>query len=84
MKYLLLLTAVLLCCFLVRASLRRKREERSRKADVAKPEDMVRCVQCGIHLPRGESLMVRGQTFCCAEHQQRQQNQQNNSDGSER
>lgn len=71
MKYLLLLAAVLLCCFLVRASFRRKREERSRKADAAKSEDMVRCAQCGIHLPRGESLMVRGETFCCAEHEQR-------------
>ena len=81
MKYLLLLAAVLLCCFLVRASFRRKREERSRKADAARSEDMVRCAQCGIHLPRGESLMVRGQTYCCAEHQQRQQNQRDNSGG---
>ena len=71
MKYLLLLAGLLLCYFLVRASLRRKREERSRQASVTAPEDMVRCAQCGIHLPRGESLMVRGETFCCAEHEQR-------------
>jgi hypothetical protein len=24
-----------------------------------------------VHLPRGESLTVRGQFYCCAEHQHR-------------
>ena len=27
-------------------------------------EDMVRCAQCGVHMPRSESLMS-GQTFYC-------------------
>ena len=34
-------------------------------------DDMVRCADCGVHLPRGESLAVRGRFYCCAEHQSR-------------
>jgi uncharacterized protein len=32
-------------------------------------EDMVRCAQCGVHLPRGESLATRDQFYCSAEHE---------------
>ncbi len=32
------------------------------------PEDMVRCAQCGVHLPRSESLMRGGRLFCSEEH----------------
>lgn len=31
-------------------------------------EDMVRCAHCGVHLPKGESLVADGCSFCCAEH----------------
>jgi uncharacterized protein len=31
-------------------------------------EDMVRCAHCGVHLPKGESIVADGLTFCCAEH----------------
>ncbi|MCG5072770.1 PP0621 family protein [Paraburkholderia tagetis] len=34
----------------------------------ALPEPMVRCVECGVHAPRSESVSVGTQTFCCAEH----------------
>lgn len=69
MKYLLLLAGAILVYFLVRKALRR-RHIAQRKED-AGPEDMVRCVACGVHLPRGESLIVRGQTYCCEEHQRK-------------
>lgn len=32
------------------------------------PEGMVRCVQCGIHLPRSEALLKSGRTYCSAAH----------------
>jgi uncharacterized protein len=32
-------------------------------------EKMVRCAQCGVHLPHSESLAVEGRFFCCAAHQ---------------
>lgn len=31
-------------------------------------EDMVRCLQCGVHVPKGESVQDQGQNFCCAAH----------------
>ena len=45
----------------------------SRKGDVdgtAKTEeDMVRCLHCGVHLPRSEGLGAAGKFFCSEEHQ---------------
>jgi len=74
-KYLLLVGGALLIFWIVRASLRRrKREIAQRQAqfqDKDASEDMVRCVTCGVHLPRGESLIVRGQFYCCVDHQRR-------------
>ncbi len=34
----------------------------------AAPEDMVRCVHCGVHLPRSESLTSGGKFFCSEDH----------------
>ena len=34
-------------------------------------EDMVRCVHCGVNVPRSEALSVQGQHYCCTEHQPR-------------
>ncbi len=31
-------------------------------------DDMVRCAQCGVHVPKGESIQAGGRYFCCAEH----------------
>lgn len=31
-------------------------------------EDMVRCVQCGLNLPRSESVAVKNEYFCSPEH----------------
>jgi uncharacterized protein len=31
-------------------------------------EDMVRCLQCGVHVPKSESVQDNGQNFCCAAH----------------
>lgn len=33
-----------------------------------KTEDMVRCAQCGVHLPRSESLGSNGDFYCCDDH----------------
>ncbi len=68
-KYLLLTAGVLVLVWLVRAGLRR--HDKAKRPDQVAAENMVRCAECGIHLPRGESLIVRGQYYCCPEHQQR-------------
>lgn len=33
-------------------------------------EDMVRCIQCGVHLPKSESIFSGGEYFCCDAHRQ--------------
>jgi uncharacterized protein len=43
-----------------------------RKSDVPQDrsdaEDMVRCVHCGVHLPKSEGILAGGQFFCGVEH----------------
>ncbi|HTI16921.1 MAG TPA: PP0621 family protein [Trinickia sp.] len=34
-------------------------------------EPVVRCVACGVHAPKSESLFSEGRYFCCAEHARR-------------
>lgn len=36
-------------------------------------EDMVRCGQCGVHLPKSEAILSRGEFFCCDEHRRERQ-----------
>ena len=39
----------------------------------AEVEDMVRCAECGVHLPRSESILSKGEFFCCEAHRQKHQ-----------
>ena len=68
-KYLLLIAGVLLVYWILRS--RARRVAQGRRHDEAAAEKMVRCAECGIYLPRGESLPANGQFYCCAEHRQR-------------
>jgi uncharacterized protein len=38
------------------------------KQSEADTQDMVRCDQCGIHLPASEALPKAGKHYCCNEH----------------
>ena len=33
-----------------------------------KPQDMVCCAACGVHLPKNESVEKDGAYYCCEEH----------------
>ena len=68
-KYLLLLAIVVLAGFWL--ARRYGNRSASSKTTAASPqeEDMVRCEQCGVHLPRSESLLTRGYYYCSPEHQ---------------
>ena len=68
-KYLLLIVGVLVVYWIVRSRLRRRNNAARQDNTVA--DDMVRCAECGVYVPRGESLVVRGQFYCCAAHQRR-------------
>jgi uncharacterized protein len=35
------------------------------------PDQLVRCAQCGVHMPRGESIVAEGHRFCSADHASR-------------
>lgn len=41
---------------------------RGTDSDMSDAEAMVRCQQCGIHLPRSEAYLSQGQTWCGPEH----------------
>jgi len=34
----------------------------------ATPQDMLRCTQCGIHLPDSEAIKGRNGSYCCQDH----------------
>jgi uncharacterized protein len=34
-------------------------------------EPMIRCVECGVHAPTSDSVVVAGEPFCCTAHAQR-------------
>jgi uncharacterized protein len=64
MSRLILLIAIAAVVYLL-IRFYRKSEPRQEKPVV---DDMVRCAHCGVHLPKGESILAGGQFFCCTEH----------------
>ena len=73
MKYLLLLAVLALIIFIIGVKRGRPREPEarskppSRDADES-PKAMLRCAECGMHLPADESLPGRGGVFCSVGH----------------
>lgn len=68
-KILLLLVVGFVVWAVVRAY-RRSLERPSAKADPHSVEDMVKCAQCGVNLPRSEAIYSSGAFFCTPEHKQ--------------
>jgi len=69
MKYLLLLVLLALVFFVLGLKRSRPREPESRKPPpVAQPQTMLRCAECGMHLPVGEALPGKGGVFCSTAH----------------
>ena len=75
MKVLLFVVAVAVLLWMLRGSWRRRvRPPRRDPASPAAPDSadapqaMLRCQQCGMHLPRDEALPGRGGVFCGAPH----------------
>jgi uncharacterized protein len=65
MSRLLFLLAVAVAVYLLLRSFRRP----APKQDVQnEAEEMVRCAQCGVHLPKSESIMSRGNFYCSDAH----------------
>jgi uncharacterized protein len=51
-----------------RRAIKKQREEAHKEPSSIEGEDMVRCVHCGVHLPRSESIASEGKFFCSDEH----------------
>jgi len=68
MRILLFLLVVLVLLWLLRGGLQRSRPTRKPDADAARPQPMLRCAECGLHLPHDEALPGRGGVFCGAAH----------------
>ncbi len=71
MKYLLLLVLLAVVFFMLGARRRGGADETARKPQPpapAKPQAMVRCAECGMHLPADEALPGKGGVFCSGAH----------------
>ena len=74
MKYLLILLVIAVVAFMLGAKQRTAQPEERRNAPPtpppppAAPKAIVRCAQCGLHLPQDEALPGRGGMFCSAAH----------------
>lgn len=70
MKYLLLIAVLALVILILgfRRGRPREPEQRTPAAPPAGPKAMLRCEECGMHLPADEALPGRGGVFCSAAH----------------
>ena len=42
-----------------------RRQQRQQEQSPKNAQDMVSCAQCGLHLPKSESVFAAGKYFCC-------------------
>lgn len=69
MKYLLLLVGLAVLFFVLGVRRAKPREpEASQPQPPAPPRPMLRCAECGMHLPADEALPGKGGVFCSAGH----------------
>ncbi|MBI4194891.1 MAG: preprotein translocase subunit YajC [Betaproteobacteria bacterium] len=69
MAKILLVVLGLLLAYWILKIYRKRVEKRDGAPPAGRVEDMVQCAQCGVHLPRSESVTTRGNFYCSAEHQ---------------
>ncbi|MDO8989986.1 MAG: PP0621 family protein [Sideroxyarcus sp.] len=65
MSRLLFLLAVVVVVYLL---LRSFRKQAPKQDSPVAAEEMVRCAQCGVHLPKGESIKAGGNFYCSDAH----------------
>ncbi len=66
MRLLLLIVAIWVGIMVVRHFLHAHRQAQSPRE--LPEQDMVRCAQCGVHLPKREALQTAGHFYCCDRH----------------
>lgn len=68
MSRLFFLMAIVLAIYLLVRSYGKNASEQNKSVTKDAAEDMVRCAQCGVHLPRSEGMLVGGDFFCSTAH----------------
>jgi uncharacterized protein len=70
MKFLIVIAVVVAVLWLMRSLRKPHLPPTPKPPQAVEPEneDMVACVQCGVHLPRSEALPGRGGVFCGEAH----------------
>ncbi len=53
---------------LILALLNKARRPAQRPQPMVNGESMVRCEECGVHVPKSEALIYRDKYYCCEEH----------------
>jgi len=74
-KIILLVLGLLLVYWLLKSYRRRVDRAGDKAPPATDGESMVQCAQCGVHLPRSESITTRGSFYCSAEHQRSHQSE---------
>lgn len=64
-RLIFLFAIVAVAYWLLRSYVKRPPSQPATKA----PEEMVRCAQCGVHIPKSESILAEEMYFCTAAHQ---------------
>jgi uncharacterized protein len=67
LKLILILVAVAIAYWIIR-SYKKKLDKSGRRRSAPAGEDMVRCAQCGLHLPRSEGVASGDHFYCSPDH----------------
>ena len=67
-RLLFILFIVALIVWLLKRAARRAEAPRAKDQAPRTAEELVRCVQCGVLLPRAEARMAAGAIYCSEEH----------------
>ncbi|MDH4283995.1 MAG: PP0621 family protein [Gallionellaceae bacterium] len=68
MSRLLIFVVIAVIVYFLLKSYRKKLSGEEKRKEDDQVEDMVRCAQCGVHLPKRESIMASEKYYCCDAH----------------
>ena len=68
MSRLLIFVVIAVIVYILLKSYRKKLSGEEKHKEGEQVEDMVRCAQCGVHLPKRESITSDGKFYCCDAH----------------
>lgn len=65
----LIIIAALLLVFLIIKNRLNSRSLQQKKPGSTTTDNMVKCLQCEIYIPRKEAIITGTESFCCKQHQ---------------